>query len=44
MSKDEIWKELPDLQFPSFILEKVDFEDLKNDLLDKTDILRERIQ
>ena len=41
---NEIWKEPPEIDFPACLIEKLDLPSLKQDLLEKADNLRDRIQ
>ena len=41
---NEIWREGPNVNFPAHLIEKLDLEDLRNDLIEKADKLRTRLQ
>jgi len=43
LNSNEIWKEPPEPDFPSCLLDKLDLKEFHQELLDKAENLRERL-
>ena len=44
LQASEIWKEPPEPDFPQFLIEKMDLDEMKQEIMQKADLLREKIQ